>query len=68
MPNAASLMDIPGLHWHDYGKLARPGRKVGHATLNVDSTEALADGIAALRERLPAGWSAWLDQAEAMFA
>lgn len=33
MPDAQQLLQVPGLHWHDYGKHARPGRKVGHATL-----------------------------------
>lgn len=33
MPDAQQLLQVPGLHWHDYGKQARPGRKVGHATL-----------------------------------
>ena len=29
-------------HWHDYGKAAREGRKVGHATLRADSAVELA--------------------------
>jgi 5-(carboxyamino)imidazole ribonucleotide synthase len=44
LPPLASAMEIPGLHWHDYGKQARPGRKIGHATLTADS-------IGGLRER-----------------
>ena len=32
-PDATSLLGVPGLHLHDYGKAARPGRKIGHATL-----------------------------------
>jgi 5-(carboxyamino)imidazole ribonucleotide synthase len=36
-------MEIPGLHWHDYGKQARPGRKIGHATLTAASMEDLKD-------------------------
>lgn len=32
-PDATSLLSVPGLHLHDYGKAARPGRKIGHATL-----------------------------------
>ncbi len=32
MPDASSALAAPGLHWHDYGKAARPGRKLGHLT------------------------------------
>jgi 5-(carboxyamino)imidazole ribonucleotide synthase len=35
MPDRAEALRIPGLHWHDYGKQARPGRKIGHATLTA---------------------------------
>lgn len=31
MPRTQMLV-LDGLHWHDYGKQARKGRKVGHAT------------------------------------
>lgn len=41
MPAVARALEIPGLHWHDYGKQARPGRKIGHATLTADSLEEL---------------------------
>jgi 5-(carboxyamino)imidazole ribonucleotide synthase len=44
MPPLAVAMEIPGLHWHDYGKQARPGRKIGHATLTASSDEALWEG------------------------
>jgi 5-(carboxyamino)imidazole ribonucleotide synthase len=33
VPAAASILAIPGVHLHDYGKEPRPGRKVGHCTL-----------------------------------
>jgi 5-(carboxyamino)imidazole ribonucleotide synthase len=33
LPDRAPLLREPGAHWHDYGKDARAGRKVGHATL-----------------------------------
>jgi 5-(carboxyamino)imidazole ribonucleotide synthase len=35
-------LGIPGVHWHDYGKAARPGRKIGHATLTADTPSELA--------------------------
>jgi 5-(carboxyamino)imidazole ribonucleotide synthase len=43
LPEAATALTVPGLHWHDYGKSARPGRKVGHATLRADSAAQLAE-------------------------
>ncbi len=42
VPPAPKLLAEPGLHLHDYGKEARPGRKVGHLTL-VESTAAARD-------------------------
>ncbi|MGH8229271.1 MAG: 5-(carboxyamino)imidazole ribonucleotide synthase [Steroidobacteraceae bacterium] len=33
LPRLAPLLARPGLHWHDYGKEPRPGRKLGHVTL-----------------------------------
>ena len=41
MPERTLAMSVPGLHWHDYGKAPRPGRKIGHATLTADSSEEL---------------------------
>ena len=33
MPDPQCWLQVPGLHWHDYGKQPRDLRKVGHATL-----------------------------------
>jgi 5-(carboxyamino)imidazole ribonucleotide synthase len=44
MPRAKDALAIPGLGFHDYGKAARPGRKLGHATVVAATT--------AQRERL----------------
>lgn len=33
LPPLDQVLGIPGAHYHDYGKQARPGRKLGHATL-----------------------------------
>jgi 5-(carboxyamino)imidazole ribonucleotide synthase len=41
MPDLKEAMAIPGLHWHDYGKSSRPGRKIGHATLTAETMEDL---------------------------
>ncbi len=42
LPERDRLLAIPGVHWHDYGKEARPGRKLGHATLTADTLAELA--------------------------
>ena len=33
MPDPTPVLALADGHWHDYGKEARPGRKVGHATI-----------------------------------
>lgn len=48
MPDRAAVLAIPGAHLHDYGKAARPGRKLGHATITADSHAALAPRLAEL--------------------
>lgn len=52
MPDAAAALAVEGMHWHDYGKQPRAGRKVGHATLRVDSPAALADTLRQAGEAL----------------
>jgi 5-(carboxyamino)imidazole ribonucleotide synthase len=42
MPKRQKLLDEPGLHLHDYGKVARTGRKLGHMTI-VESTARKAE-------------------------
>ena len=42
LPAREPLLAQPGLHWHDYGKSARPGRKLGHITL-VEKTARQRD-------------------------
>jgi 5-(carboxyamino)imidazole ribonucleotide synthase len=42
LPERDRLLAIPGVHWHDYGKAARPGRKIGHATLTAATPSELA--------------------------
>ncbi|MGE3803472.1 MAG: 5-(carboxyamino)imidazole ribonucleotide synthase [Gemmataceae bacterium] len=41
LPEMATLLAQPGVHLHLYGKLPRPGRKVGHVTLLADSEAEL---------------------------
>ena len=45
MPDSSAVLREPGGHWHDYGKTARPGRKVGHATLRAPGTTELIDAL-----------------------
>jgi 5-(carboxyamino)imidazole ribonucleotide synthase len=59
LPPRARLLAHPGVHLHDYGKSARPGRKVGHCTL-IEPTAAARDARArrllrdlAVRTRIP---------------
>ncbi len=46
LPDARGVLSEPDAHWHDYGKTARPGRKVGHATLRAASSHQLAQRLA----------------------
>ncbi len=41
LPDVRSLLELPGVHVHDYRKSPRPGRKVGHATLLAASVSEL---------------------------
>ena len=40
-PDREQILSIEGVHWHDYGKAPRPGRKIGHATLTAGSRQDL---------------------------
>jgi len=62
MPESRQLLAIPGLHWHHYGKQARPGRKLGHATLTAASEQELQIASNALAEQLGGRWPALLQQ------
>jgi len=45
MPAAGDILTFAGAHLHDYGKLPREGRKVGHVTItaaNASDAEAIA--------------------------
>ena len=45
MPDRNAVLAEPSGHWHDYGKLPRSGRKVGHATLRADTASELSSGL-----------------------
>jgi len=51
-PAARDYLAMPGLHWHDYGKAERPGRKLGHVTLVTGSRPARDRAARRLRRRL----------------
>jgi 5-(carboxyamino)imidazole ribonucleotide synthase len=52
MPDAGAVLAEACGHWHDYGKSAREGRKVGHATLRADNAADLAATLARVGEAL----------------
>lgn len=41
LPDRNRALEVPGLHWHDYGKSPRAGRKVGHATITAPDRVSL---------------------------
>jgi 5-(carboxyamino)imidazole ribonucleotide synthase len=50
-PRARDFLAVPGLHWHDYGKAERPGRKLGHFTLVTGNPAARDRAARQLRRR-----------------
>lgn len=42
MPNVESVLAIPGVHLHNYGKTERAGRKIAHITVTAENTEQLS--------------------------
>ncbi|MCX2920070.1 5-(carboxyamino)imidazole ribonucleotide synthase [Stenotrophomonas rhizophila] len=55
MPEANAVLAQASGHWHDYGKQARDGRKVGHATLRDDDAAVLADALERVGGQLDRG-------------
>ncbi len=47
-----NLHPIAGLHWHDYHKTARAGRKIGHVTVTADNEAELGARAAQLAGKL----------------
>ncbi len=52
LPDAAPVLRAVDGHWHDYGKQARPGRKVWHATLCAPDAAQLAAQLTAMATAL----------------
>jgi 5-(carboxyamino)imidazole ribonucleotide synthase len=49
-PDRAALLAVPGAHLHDYAKVARPGRKLGHVTVTAHDPATLDERLARVRE------------------
>ena len=52
LPDARAVLAEPNAHWHDYGKSARAGRKVGHATICADDATQMSDRLARVARAL----------------
>jgi 5-(carboxyamino)imidazole ribonucleotide synthase len=52
MPRAREFLQDAGVHWHDYGKSPRPGRKLGHVTVVKGNRAARDRAARQLRRRL----------------
>ncbi|HWU76777.1 MAG TPA: 5-(carboxyamino)imidazole ribonucleotide synthase [Rhodanobacter sp.] len=52
LPDAAKVLGAVDAHWHDYGKQARPGRKVGHATICAVDAATLAQRVEGIASSL----------------
>jgi len=50
MPDRERALNISGMHWHDYGKVPREGRKIGHATLTAHTLKELKQNAEDLAE------------------
>lgn len=61
MPERASWLCVPGMHWHDYGKAPRQGRKLGHATLTAPGPAEMKALLARLGNLADAGWQGELE-------
>ncbi|MFG0257524.1 MAG: 5-(carboxyamino)imidazole ribonucleotide synthase [Phycisphaerales bacterium JB043] len=44
-PDRAHIDEIEGVHWHDYAKAPRPGRKVGHVSVCATSEESVLERV-----------------------
>ena len=54
MPDPAAVLAIPGAHLHDYGKAARPDRKLGHVTVVADTPDDLDTRLSLVRSLVSA--------------
>ncbi|HMB73645.1 MAG TPA: 5-(carboxyamino)imidazole ribonucleotide synthase [Gammaproteobacteria bacterium] len=52
MPDRTRVLAVPGAHLHEYGKLPRPGRKLGHCTVVESDRPALLKRLKILRNAI----------------
>jgi 5-(carboxyamino)imidazole ribonucleotide synthase len=50
VPEESAVLAVPNAHLHLYGKVPRPGRKLGHVTVRADRAEKLKARLAELPE------------------
>ena len=62
LPDRQRALSTPGLHWHDYDKAPRPGRKIGHATVTAVDPAALWQKCTRLAMDLGGSWVDWVSQ------
>jgi 5-(carboxyamino)imidazole ribonucleotide synthase len=55
LPSRSALLALPGAHLHDYGKEARPARKLGHCTIVDTDRERLLERLAGLEALVDRG-------------
>jgi 5-(carboxyamino)imidazole ribonucleotide synthase len=55
VPAPGSLLELPGVHLHLYGKAPRPDRKLGHVNLRADSKADLGALLEEVRKRVGGG-------------
>lgn len=48
LPGKWPALALPGVRWHDYGKAARPGRKLGHCTIVAPTAAKCSERAAKL--------------------
>ena len=53
LPEPTTILGLPGVHLHRYGKSLRTGRKVGHVTVTAPDLTTLHQRLDDLRSRLP---------------
>jgi 5-(carboxyamino)imidazole ribonucleotide synthase len=54
IPPRESILALPGVHLHDYGKEARTGRKLGHINIVADTIDACRARAAAVEHLIAA--------------
>jgi len=52
LPDRGAVLSEPRGYFHDYGKAARDGRKVGHATIMAEQPAQLADALGRVAAKL----------------